>query len=74
MCLGLNCGAADGDAQVRLGGGPRVQGAATGAVHDLAGRAADEVAFAVDLLDEAFPLEHGECSSQRHRADPVAVG
>lgn len=74
MCLGLNCGATDGDAQVRFGGGPRVQGAPAADVHDLAVRATDEVAFALNLLDEAFRLEHGECSSKRHRADPVSVG
>jgi hypothetical protein len=37
-------------------------------------RTTDEVAFAVDLLHEAFTLEYGEGSPQGHRADLVPVG
>lgn len=72
--LGLNGGAADGGAQCRLGGGPLVQSAPAADVQDLAVRATDEVAFAMDLLYEAFALEYGEGSPQGHRADLVLVG
>lgn len=72
--LSLDDGAADRDAQCGLGGGPRVQGAPAADVQDLAVRVTNEIAFAVDLLHEAFALEYGESSPQGHRADLVPVG
>src|SRR5690606_23252820 len=64
----------DRHAQVHVCGSARIQRAPSTDVRDLAQRAADEVALAVDLLDEAFSLEYGEGASQCGRADLVPVG
>lgn len=71
---GRDCGATNGDAQRRSSGRQRVQRSPAAHVHDLAGRAPDEVALAVDFLDETFALEHCEGMAQRHRAHGVPLG
>lgn len=74
MPVRLDRGAAHGDAQGRFSGRPRVQRPPSADVHDLAEWATDEVALAVDFLDEAFALEDREGAPQCRRADLVPVG